>query len=279
MAQSASQAQLDAAWAYELVFVPALFHPWAPQVADAVQAKPGLRVLDVACGTGILAREIHRRTGPGASVAGLDPHPGMLAVAAELAPGIHWEQGVAESIPFADAAFDTVVSQFGLMFFADRLQALREMLRVLVPRGQLFVVVWDALEHIPAYAALVALLERLAGQQAADALRAPFVLGDPARFSELLTMAGADSVAIRTETEMAQFPSIRTMVEADLRGWLPVMGVDLDENQISRILYESERVLAPYLEPAGSVAFEMRAHIATATKRPSTETSIVGRQG
>lgn len=270
MAQSASQSQLDAAWAYELVFVPALFHPWVSRAADALQIKPGFRVLDVACGTGILAREIHRSAGPGASVVGLDPHPGMLAVATELAPGIQWKQGVAESVPFADESFDAVVSQFGLMFFTDRLQALREMLRVLVPQGQLFVVVWDALEHIPAYAALVALLERLAGRQAADALRAPFVLGDPARLSELLTMAGADSAVIRTETEMAQFPSIRTMVEADLRGWLPVMGVDLDENQISRILYEAERVLAPCLEPSGSVAFEMRAHIATVTKLPST---------
>lgn len=270
MAQSASQAQLDAAWAYELVFVPALFQPWVFRATGTLQIRPGCRVLDVACGTGILAREIYRHAGPGASVVGLDPHPGMLAVAAELAPGIQWTQGVAESMPFADEAFDAVVSQFGLMFFADRLQALREMLRVLVPQGQLFVVVWDALERIPAYAALVALLERLAGPQAADALRAPFVLGDPARLSELLTMAGADWAVIRTETEMAQFPSIRTMVEADLRGWLPVMGVDLDENQISRILYEAERVLAPYLEPAGTIAFEMRAHIATATKMPST---------
>ncbi len=271
MAQSASQVQLDAAWAYELVFVPALFQPWVYRTIDALQIKPGLRVLDVGCGTGILAREIHRHAGPNASVVGLDPHPGMLGVAAELAPGIRWKHGVAESIPLVDETFDAVVSQFGLMFFTDRLQGLREMLRVLVPQGQLLVVVWDALEHIPAYAALVALLERLAGRQAADALRSPFTLGDSARLSELLTMAGADLVMVRTGTEMAQFPSIRTMVEADLRGWLPVMGVDLDENRISRILYEAEQVLAPYLEPSGAVAFEMRAHIATATRMlPST---------
>lgn len=272
MAQSASQSQLDAAWAYELVFVPALFQPWVSRATDTLQIKPDCRVLDVACGTGILAREIRRRAGPDASVVGLDPHPGMLAVAAELAPSILWKQGVAESLPFADGAFDAVVCQFGLMFFADRVQALREMLRVLGPQGPLFVVVWDALEHIPAYAALAALLERFAGRQAADALRAPFMLGDPARLSELLALAGASSPVIRTETERAQFPSIRTMVEADLRGWLPSMGVELDENQISRVLYEAERVLAPYLEPGGSIAFEMRAHIATATKLPSQAT-------
>lgn len=268
MAQSASQAQLDAAWAYELVFVPALFQPWVSRVTGTLQIKPGCRVLDVACGTGILAREIYRHGGPGTSVVGLDPQSGMLAVAAELAPGIQWKQGVAESIPFADEAFDAVVSQFGLMFFTDRVQALREMLRVLIPQGQLFVVVWDALENIPGYAALVALLDRLAGRQAADALRAPFVLGDPARLSELFTIAGVESAVIRSETEMAQFPSIRAMVEAELRGRLPAMGVDLDENRISRILYEAEQVLAPYLEPAGTVSFEMRAHIATATKLP-----------
>lgn len=273
MAQSTSQAQLDAAWAYELVFVPALFQPWVSRATGTLRIKPGCRVLDVACGTGILAREIYRYAGPGTSVTGLDPQSGMLAVAAELAPGIQWKPGVAESIPFADETFDAVVSQFGLMLFTDRVQALREMLRVLVPQGQLFVVVWDALEHIPGYAALVALLDRLAGRQAADALRAPFMLGDPAHLSELLMSAGVESAVIRSETEMAQFPSIRSMVEAELRGRLPAVGVDLDENQISRILYEAEQVLAPYLEPAGTVAFEMRAHIATGTKLPSTTKS------
>ena len=125
------EAQVDAAKAYEALFVPALFGQWAPKIADAAKIERNHKVLDVACGTGILARKVHSRTGPTGSVLGLDPSLDMLAVAHELAPAVNWQQGVAESIPFPDRSFDAVVSQFGLMFFADRHKALREMLRVL----------------------------------------------------------------------------------------------------------------------------------------------------
>jgi ubiquinone/menaquinone biosynthesis C-methylase UbiE len=100
----------------------------------------------------------------------------MLEVAKQLAPRVEWRQGVAESLPFADQAFDAVVSQFGLMFFVDRREALRQVLRVLRPGGRLAIAVWDSLDSIPAYADEVALLERLAGTPAAKALRAPFLL-------------------------------------------------------------------------------------------------------
>lgn len=71
----------------------------------------------------------------------------MLAVARQLEPAVDWREGFAESLPFPDESFDAVVSQFGLMFFTDRRQALREMLRVLVPGGRLAVAVWDSLEN------------------------------------------------------------------------------------------------------------------------------------
>jgi ubiquinone/menaquinone biosynthesis C-methylase UbiE len=89
------------------------------------------------------------------SVSVLDANPGMLAVAARLAPGVEWRQGTAESLPYSDQSFNAVVRQFGLMFFTDRRQALREMLRVLAPGGHLAVAVWDSLANTPAYAAEV----------------------------------------------------------------------------------------------------------------------------
>src|SRR5262245_33654431 len=187
MSEPTLQAQIDAANAYEALFVPALFGQWAPKVADAAQIQSGQRVLDVACGTGILAREAASRIRSSGRVVGLDPGPGMLAVARRLAPGIEWREGAAESLPFANQSFDAVVSQFGLMFFRDRRQAVREMLRVLVPGGRLTVAVWDSLDNIPAYAAEVALLEQVAGRQAADALRAPFVLGDRKEMARLFS--------------------------------------------------------------------------------------------
>lgn len=266
MGEPGLDAQIDAARAYEALMVPALFGQWAPQVADAAQIRPGQRILDLACGTGILAREAASRTGPNGFVAGLDPSPGMLEVARQLAPAVEWRQGVAESLPFPDQSFDAVVSQFGLMFFSDRRAALHQAFRVLAPEGGLAVAVWDALDNIPAYTAEVALLERLAGRQAADALRAPFVLGERQALVGLFAEAGFASVEATTVRGLARFPSVRVMVEADLRGWLPVMGVALPEAQIARILVEAEQVLAPYVASDGTAVFDISAHIITGKK-------------
>src|SRR5262245_51467780 len=119
------QVTQDAAEVYEAFFVPALFGAWAPRVADAAQLAAGQKVLDVACGTGVLAREAARRVLPGGAVTGLDRNDGMLAVARRAAPDIDWRLGKAEALPLADGAMDSVVSQFGLMFFEDRRAALR----------------------------------------------------------------------------------------------------------------------------------------------------------
>ncbi|MEP6689057.1 MAG: methyltransferase domain-containing protein, partial [Gemmatimonadales bacterium] len=97
--------QLEAALGYEAKLVPALMDEWAPRVAVAADIHPGDQVLDVACGTGGLARAAATRAGPGGSVAGLDLDPAMLAVAARLSPALRWHRGRAEALPFADRAF------------------------------------------------------------------------------------------------------------------------------------------------------------------------------
>lgn len=266
MSESTLQAQIDAANAYEHLFVPALFQEWAPRVVHAAQIHSGQRVLDVACGTGVLAREAASCVGPTGFVAGVDPNPGMLAVASRLAPGIEWHQGTAESLPYPDQSFDVVVSQFGLMFFTDKHLSIREMLRVMVPKGHLSLAVWDSLENAPAYAAEVALLAQIAGTRAADALRAPFVLGDRKKLITLFTEAGVASLSVTTHQGKANFPSIQSMVEADLRSWLPVMGVVLSEDQIQRILDAAEHALNSYVTKAGTVTFDSPAHIVTGKK-------------
>lgn len=246
--------------------MPALLGQFAPKVADAATVVNGERVLDVACGTGVLAREILRRVGPSGSVAGIDPDPGMIEVAKEITPSVEWRQGRAESLPFSDGSFDAVVSQFGLMFFTDRAQAIREMLRVLTHGGRLVTAVWDSFQNIPAYALEVELLQRTAGQKAADALRAPFVLGDRDELTKLFSDVGIDSIEITSHSGTALFPSIRIMVEADLRGWLPLMGVILPEEQISQILDEAEAVLGAYATNDGQARFDVSAHLVTVKK-------------
>ena len=260
------QALIDAATAYEALFVPALFRQWAPIVSDAAHIKSGDRVLDIACGTGVLAREAAARAGQTGHVVGIDPHAGMLAVATGISPAIDWQKGTAEALPFPNRFFDAVVCQFGLMFFADRNMAVREMLRVLVPGGRCAVAVWDTLENAPAFAALVALLDRIAGNAAGDALRAPFVLGDRQALAALFGSAEAGSINVATHQGTARFPSTHEFVEAEIKGWLPVMGVILPEPTINRILAEAENVLARYATPAGGLAFDVFAHVVSSRK-------------
>ena len=137
---------------------------------------------------------------------------------------------------------------------------------MLKPGGRLAVAVWDSVENLPAFAAEVALLDRVAGSRAADALRAPFTLGDRKRLSSAFEEAGAAGVTIRTQQGVARFPSIRVLVEADLRGWLPLMGVHLAEDTIVGILDEAEKALGPYATADGRVVFDAPAHIATVDK-------------
>jgi ubiquinone/menaquinone biosynthesis C-methylase UbiE len=256
------QPAVDAAWSYERLFVPAEFREWAPRVLDAAQVSGGHTVLDVACGTGVLAREAAGRVGPTGRVVGVDMDAAMLAVASAQHAAIEWLRAPAESLPFPDGCFDRVVSQFGLMFFTDREEALLEMQRVLAPRGRLAVAVWDALERTPAYARFVEVLSRV-DSRAGDALRAPFSLGDLDELTELLSNAGLSSATIATHVGAAQFASIRTMVEAELDGWMPIAGIQLSDEQRQRVLTNAEVALADFALADGSVRFDAPAHIVT----------------
>lgn len=266
MKVSASDEDIAAATAYESLHVPAVFKQWAPLVVQAAGIGQGHRVLDVACGTGVLAREAMSQVGVTGRVCGLDAGAGMLAVASQIAPTVEWQQGLAEMLPYEEGAFDAVISQFGLMFFQDRLGALKEMHRVMVSGGRLAVAVWDALENLEAYPLAVDLLQRLAGRDAANALRAPFVLGDRHALAGLFQDAGFKAVSTATYIGRAHFPSVKVMMEAEVRGWLPVMGVHLDEDLIRTILHAAEDVLYPYVTSDGRMEFDTSAHIVTARK-------------
>ena len=257
------QVTRSAADVYEEFFVPALFGVWSAPVSDAAQIGPGDAVLDVACGTGVLAREAARRVYPDGEVIGLDRNPGMLTVARRAAPDVAWQEGLAESLPFPDQRFDVVVSQFGLMFFEDRVKALTEMWRVLKPGGRMAVAVWDGLDRTPGYAAMTSLLQHLFGDQIADALRAPFVLGEVDLLAALAEEASIPA-QVTTRDEMARFPSIHAWVHTDVKGW--TLADMIDEQQYQTLQMEAPGALERFVQPDGTVQFAAPAHILSATK-------------
>jgi SAM-dependent methyltransferase len=218
----------------------------------------------VACGTGVLARAVAERVGPGGAVVGVDVNEGMLAVARRKAPRIDWRHGRAEALPLDSDSFDAVVSQFGLMFFEDRHAALQEMVRVLKSGGRLAVAAWDSIEQAPGFASLARLLGALFDDQVADALRAPFALGDRQRLRTLLQEAGLASAQIETQRGTARFPSVASFVHTEIRGW--TLADRLDDDQFDRLLREAERALQSFVTADGAVAFDVSAHIVTMIK-------------
>src|SRR5262249_1850701 len=147
--------------------VPTIFRPWAEALLTLAALQPGERILDVACGTGVVARLAAVQVGPTGQVRGVDLNPGMLAVARSVpAPTgavITWQEGTATALPLEDAAFDVVLCQQGLQFFPDRVAALQEMHRVLVPGGRLALSVWGPIASSPGFAVLAEALARHVG--------------------------------------------------------------------------------------------------------------------
>jgi SAM-dependent methyltransferase len=258
------QVSTDAAEVYESCFVPAIFGAWVRPVADAAGIRTGDRVLDVGCGTGVLAREAFKRVGQNSRVVGLDLNEGMLAVAARAEPKIEWRQGDAASLPFEDATFDVVVSQFALMYFPDRVASLSQMWRTLAPAGRLAVAVWALLDRAPGFQMLVDIAVRQCGDEAAGVLRAPFVLGDQTELAKLFVDAGIPEAEVTLHAGSIRFPSVREFVRTEVKG-SPLAGM-ISDDAMETLAAESECALGAFVVPSGEIIMPMDAHIVTAAK-------------
>ena len=261
---AAGQIVASAAEVYETFFVPALFAQWGDQTLDLAGVGPGQDVLDIGCGTGVLARAAARRLAGRGSCIGLDLNPGMLDVARRSPEPITWQEGRAESLPYGDDTFDRVLSQFALMFFQDRAVALAEMSRVVRPTGAIAVSTWASIDESPGYDAMVALVERLFGRAPADALLAPFAIGTAARLSDLLNDA-FDEVSVTRADGRARFPSIEAWVHTDIRGW--TLAEMIDDQQYAELLGAARQELAPFTDQTGRVDFAAPALIGIARPR------------
>jgi ubiquinone/menaquinone biosynthesis C-methylase UbiE len=250
---------------YDECFVPALFQQWGGIVSEIAGITSGQRVLDVACGTGALAMAAAERAGSSGAVVGLDVNDEMLAVARRKRTAIEWKSGRAEALPFADASFDRVVSQFGFMFFEDHTAALHEMMRVLRPNGRLAVAVCDALDHSPGYAVLAELLHRLFGHPVAEAFRAPFLLGDVEKLLFFCREADIANAVIKRHDGRVHFDSVASLVSTE-RACVWTLGGLLDDSQFERLLNSAQESLRPFVAADGKVDFVMPALVISVEK-------------
>jgi SAM-dependent methyltransferase len=209
---------------YEQHMVPAIFARWAPELVDAAGVGTGDCALDVACGTGAVARLLAERVKPTGRVVGLDINPGMLAVARLAAPSqnIEWLEGSAVKMPLPDATFDAVVCQQGLQFFPDKPAALSEMRRVLRPGGRLTLSCWRSIEHTPGYLVLEQALARRIGPE--KAALPPFSFGDAGAIRGVVEGAGFREIKLRAEAKMVRFRSAEHLVRAVVGGAPTMMG-------------------------------------------------------
>ena len=219
---------------YDRYLGPLLFAAFAADLAARAAALGPKRILETAAGTGIVTEALASAL-PDAEIIATDLNQAMLDVAAGrvAAANVRFEAADAQSLPFPDAGFDLVVSQFGVMFFPDRIGAYREVKRVLKPGGAFLFNAWDAVEENPVTAAVAGTLQAWFPPGAESFFRrVPFGYHDKARIEADLRAAGFAEVAIETLRPVsrvsARDAAIGLCQGTPLRAEIEQHGLDLD---------------------------------------------------
>jgi SAM-dependent methyltransferase len=249
---------------YERVLVPAIFGRYARDLIERARPiGPSARVLDLGCGTGIVARLLRERLGGAARITGLDANPAMIAKARALAPELEWHEGNAMALPFADGSFDLVFCQQMLQFAPDRAQAVREMWRVLAPGGRLLVSTWRSRRESPLIDGLVGVAERHLGRSNDKR----FSLPDPEALRPLLLEAGFADVQIAAATlpeHHAEFDVRLNAMAASFE--LSDLSADERERRLAAVEADAAAVLARFAADGGGYATTSSANVATANR-------------
>jgi len=239
---------------------------WAHDLIDHVPLAAGQQVLDVACGTGAVTRLVAERVGSTGRVIAVDVDATMLGIGRSVVrqPSTAWVQAEAPELPFNERVFDLVLCQQGLQFFADRLQALREMRRVLRPGGRLGISCWRSAEDSPPYAAIERALGRRLGRERATLPR--FALSDGPQLRTLIEEAGFCEVRLDPRTLVVEWPSTELFVRAITSGAPTMMGALGEQNdaELSAISAEVETEMHAFLHENGALRFPMGNHHVTA---------------
>jgi ubiquinone/menaquinone biosynthesis C-methylase UbiE len=255
-AEETFQVSLEIAEAYEAAFVPSLFAGVARRLIEFIGVAPNKNVLDVGCGTGIVARTAADR---GATVTGLDLNEAMLTVARRLRPDLTWRQGDAAALPFPDAAFDVTLCQSALMFVPDPTVAVREMARVTVADGTVGVQIWASLDRQRGFRALADAVARHAGPDSVDLVATYFRLGGLAEFIQRCADAGLAVTAVETTEVTLHAPSVDAYVTTEVES-TPLVE-QIDDETYARLRADARTGLAPFCDASGALALPFEIHL------------------
>jgi ubiquinone/menaquinone biosynthesis C-methylase UbiE len=255
---------LETAETYEAAFVPSLFAHLAPPLIDAVEVTAGDHVLDVCCGTGIVARTSADRTGPTGRVVGLDLNEAMLTVARRVRPDLDWRQGDAASLPFPDDSFDVALCQSGLMFVPDPAAAVSELARVVRPQGRVAAQVWSSLDRQAGIQPLADAVAHHAGSDAVGLISTYFRLGDREQFTGLFTQAGLRVTEVRTLPATVRAPSVDAYITTEVES-TPLID-RISDDVYRRIREEAGAGLARYCDESGTLALPLEAYLVAARR-------------
>ena len=255
----------DAPTAYTR-FAYKIMEPWTDDLIRSANCRDGDRVLDVACGTGVVANRVNLVTGKSCVITGIDLNEAMLG-AARSNPQIEWHQGSANDLPFDPGSFDVVLCQQGLQYFPDRAAAMKEMARVLFSGGRLAINVWGALDRQPFHAALANAIENFLGTEARSAFAdLAFSLNTAEELRGLASDAGFEDIHIRFEHRTVRYPAPAGLVTGFM-GATPMAGqfAALTDDQKHAFVTHVINGVAGYVDDAG-LASPMENHFLTASK-------------
>jgi SAM-dependent methyltransferase len=256
---------IEAAEFYEAEFVPTFFAQWAPVLCAAAGVAPGQHVLDVGCGTGIVARTAADLVAPAGSVTGVDLNDAMLTVARRVRPDLAWRQGDAGGLPFDDQSFDVVVSQMALMFLPDRDRAVREMARVTARGGTVGVLVPSELERQAAFAPFIDIAARRAGPEAVSLLSSYFVCGGLDRLTAVVAGAGLVVTDARIVTGMYRARSVEAAVANEVES--TPLRERISDEVYEQIRADARVALARYTAADESLSAPFDADLVVAERR------------
>ena len=252
--RSGYQISDDAAKAREQYSVRYFIGPWTPGLVAMAALQAGERVLDLACGSGLVARLAASEVGSTGRVTGLDVNEAMLAVARSLPPPagapITWVQASAEAMDLSDASVDVILCQQGFQFFPDKPAALREMHRVLAPSGRLLFSVWKS--PSPYNVAVSEALERHVGLEAAKKFRSSRLVPDESTLDRMLVEAGFRGVKVRPSAMMVRLPPMESFLLGHLSG-MPIAEAvaAVSDDRRAALVADVKAALQPYADRDG----------------------------